>query len=534
MMFRSSAIFKYNLLNSSSARKISILVLVLGLAFFIPWLVNYSWTIISTPYPAEYREGSILLMTDFLMQGRNPFILANHPLMTNNYGFIYNLVVLPFAVLFGNTLAVHRIISVLFILASCMLIVLTLLKQGTALPFAAAGGTIVMACLLFSTTPLSRPDGLGQFFFLLAILFPLYREFDGISLLVSGGAGILAFLAKPYFLLGVGIVATYTFLFVSKKRGMIYGGGVFGSLVILLYGINLFLETYFLDIILSNAGNSSLTVSHMIKQSIRFLKVFLPIFLLLLIAFFTKRSQNGSRFLDQTGVAGNPSRLDLSHLNQPLFHYSMNYFGFYLLCSAGVVIFWLGKHSGAYMTYYFQLITPALVLFAFQFKDVFQKQPVLAVSLILVNLSLICFYMLYPNNLSEAQIKEWERLYQSLRNSRQVLNSPVLVSEMIRLGMQPVDSGQSEYYYSTPPYPSNPFAPDYKAVDKQGMDYLRSVRTKVSNQKYDQVMITFDKGFTPFAGQGLIDKYYDQVELIPISMPQTDQTWTVEISKPRK
>ena len=534
MPFRSSAKFSYNLLRSSSARRYSILILVLGLAFFIPWLANYSWTIISSPYPAEYREGSILLMTDFLIHGRNPFMLVNHPLMTNNYGFIYSLTVLPFAQLFGNTLAVHRAISILFIFASCILIVLTLLKLGTALPFAVAGGTIVMGCLLFSTTPLSRPDGLGQFFFLLAILFPVYRKFDAASLIISGAAGILAFLAKPYFVFAIGMVAAYAFLFVSKNRGLIYGCGVLGSLVILLYGMNLFLETYFLDVILSNAGNSSLTFTHMADQSILFLKVFLPILLLLPIASFTERFENGNRFPDGIGDSGKPTRLDLSHLNRPLFDFSTNYFGFYLLCSSMVVMFWLGRHSGAYMTYYFQLITPALVLYVFQPRDVFQKQPVLTVVLILVNLSLICFYLLFPNKLSRAQIKEWERLYQSLRTSRQVLNSPVLVSEMIRLGMLPTDSGQSEYYFNITPYPSNPFAPDYKAVEKQGVDYLRSIRTRVSNQKYDQVMITFNKGFTPFAGRALIDKYYDRFELIPISMPQTNQEWTIEISKPRR
>ena len=256
---RSSTISTYHLMTSSTARNFSILVLVLGLAFFIPWLADYSWTIISTPYPAEYREESILLMTDFLIHGNNPFTLANHPLMTNNYGFLYNLVVLPFAILFGNTLAVHRAISILFIFASCILIVLTLLTLKVAWPFAVAGGTIVMASLLFSGIPLSHPDGLGEFFFLLAILLPFYRKFDTPALIISGAAGILAFLAKPYFLLAVGVVGAYIFLFVSKKKGVIYAAGVSGALLLILYGINVFLECYFLDVILNNAGNASST-----------------------------------------------------------------------------------------------------------------------------------------------------------------------------------------------------------------------------------------------------------------------------------
>jgi hypothetical protein len=105
---------------------------------------------------------------------------------------------------------------------------------------------------------------------------------------------------------------------------------------------------------------------------------------------------------------------------------------------------------------------------------------------------------------------------------------------MIRLSMPPVDSGQSEYYFNTLPYRFSLFSPPYEAVRKQGIDYLRMVRSRVLNQKYDQIMITFDQDLSPFAGHGLINKYYDQVDLIHVSMPQTNQAWIVEISTPRK
>ena len=138
--FHSSVTSLFHFLGSEKAKKASIFMLALGLIFFIFRLASYSWTIIATPYPEEYREGAILLFTDSLIRKINPFSLANHPLMTNNYGFLYNMVVLPFAITFGNTLIVHRTISILFILVSCTLIVLILTKVGNTLPFAFAGG----------------------------------------------------------------------------------------------------------------------------------------------------------------------------------------------------------------------------------------------------------------------------------------------------------------------------------------------------------------------------------------------------------
>jgi len=186
------------------------------------------------------------------------------------------------------------------------------------------------------------------------------------------------------------------------------------------------------------------------------------------------------------------------------------------------------------MSYFFQLIAPGLILVIFQQKDVLHKNAVITVPLVLINFSLICFWLLYPNKLSVSQQKEWEKLYRYLAGSPHILNSPVLVAEMIRLNMMPVDSGQSEYYFNTKPYESNPFAPEYEKVSLQGRRYLNSVRSKIQNQRYDYVIVTSEQGLSPFAGHVLIDRFYDQVELINIAMPQTGEYWIIEVNKPQK
>jgi hypothetical protein len=329
--------------------------------------------------------------------------------------------------------------------------------------------------------------------------------------------------------MSVGVVAAYMFLFVSKKKGLIYGTGVLAVLILTLLFINFFLKCYFLDVILSNAGNSILSTSHMVEQSTRFITIFLPSFLMFLLAVFAKRGNHPLPAIKKN--LAKQDWLNIFHLDQPLLRLSLNYFWFFFLCSTAVVVCWLGRHMGSYMSYYFQLITPALVLGVFQHKDILRNHAVVTVPLILINISIICLVALYPNRLSLSQEKEWKKLYQYLGNSSQVLNSPVLVPEMIRLGLMPVDSGQSEYFFSIMPYGPNPFAPDYKAVRLQGINYLRSIRTKVLHQRFDHVMITFDPGYSPFAGRAVIDKYYDRVELLHLAMPQTNQYWTIEISE---
>ena len=541
---RSSITDLNKFLTSPRMNRISVLILVAGLVFFGSWLANYSWTIIATPYPVEYREGAILLLTDFFIHGMNPFSLANHPLMTNNYGFLYNLVVLPFAMIFGNTLAIHRIISILFILASCTLIVLTLRKIDVAWPFAVAGGGIVLASLLFTVTPLARPDALGEFFFLLTILFPWYRKFDTQALLVSGLAGILAFLSKPYFILSVGMVSMYLFTFVSKKRGLFYTLSVMGSLIFVLYIINTYFECYFLDVILNNILNSSLSDSHLQKQLILFVKTFLPSSLILLLAASNNIIQKPSR---ATGLSGKQQSLDIFHFDKPLVHFPINYFVFFLEFTLIIVLLLLGKHLGAYMSYFFQLITPALILVIFQQKDVLDKNAAITVPLILINFSLLCFWVLYPNKLSMSQQKEWDKLYRYIARSADILNSPVLVPEMVRLSIMPADSGQTEYYFNTRPYDSNPLAPDYEKVSQQGKKYLEMIRTKIQNHGYDYVIVTSgqdpnydsifvipEQALSPLASRSVIDQFYDRVELINIAMPQSGEYWIIEVNELQK
>ena len=130
-------------------------------------------------------------------------------------------------------------------------------KLKVGIPYALSGVGLILGSLLFFVTPLARPDGLGELLFLITVLLPWYRDFDNRSLVLSAICGLLAFLAKPYFVLSLGIIAAYTFLFVSKKRGILFGIGAVGLLVLILSTLNIFFEYYFLDVIMNNQANSS-------------------------------------------------------------------------------------------------------------------------------------------------------------------------------------------------------------------------------------------------------------------------------------
>jgi hypothetical protein len=175
--------------------------------------------VINTPGPVEYREVANILMTGYLLHGKNPFSLNNQPLMNNNYGVFYNLVALPIVALFGNTLAVNRIITLFFILLSCAIVGWVLIKIKTSTPFAIAGGVLFLAFMLFYVGPITRGDCLGTFLFLVAGFVPFIQKFNTSSLILSGAMSILAFFTKPYFLF---LSASSLFIFFcsfQRKRG---------------------------------------------------------------------------------------------------------------------------------------------------------------------------------------------------------------------------------------------------------------------------------------------------------------------------
>lgn len=75
---------------------------IAGLIFFIAWLLIYAWNVIVAYGPVGYREGANMLLTEYILKGRNPFVLMNQPLMNTNKGAFYNLLVVPFAAVFGG------------------------------------------------------------------------------------------------------------------------------------------------------------------------------------------------------------------------------------------------------------------------------------------------------------------------------------------------------------------------------------------------------------------------------------------------
>jgi hypothetical protein len=499
-----------------------------GILVLFSWFVYFSFSTIAIPYQIEYREGAAQVMTQILLRGGNPFSLEYQPLGMNNYGIGYNLLVLPFAKLFGNTLMVHRGISFFFLLASLLFVarIIFLLKKDSL---------ISVLCGLFIVVVLAGrgglgafPSAMGTFLYLSGIFIPFIYSFRYPSLIASALLSIMAYYTKPYFVICFLVVAVYTFVFISKRKGVVYSLFflcVFGFLFLWVrYGF----ELYFIDTFIGNLSNENRSLRHLRGQLVELLKEFFPSIILSISLLFLNGSKFSPGALFRTKIL---SRSKFLQLDAPLLNLPINYFAFAFIFCFLSFIFVLGLHGGSYMTSAYQIVLPPFILWLFQKLNSKSRFSIICFCLLFSNILILNNILLNPSFLRQRDSVAWKNLYSYVRDSRWVVNCPAVVSALIDIGIVPIDSGQTEYYYYIQSYPNHIlFGPEYDAVKRHGILYRRSIRNAIRKGEFDKLILT--EGYGNLISFDAVDQYYIKVETIAIDMPQTHQTWVIGVWEP--
>lgn len=516
-------------LDSPALRGLVRYALLITVVIVGAWVLYFSGVTLLTPYPIEYREGASQVITQLLLDGRNPFALENQPQGMTNYGILYSLLAWPFAAAFGNTLLVHRAISLVFILLASWLVFRTALVAKRDAGLAIAGAELVAIGLAARAGLGALPGSLGAFLFLLAIVVPFNRGFDRWGLLVSGLASLLAFYTKPYYLLAFGIVATYLFLCVSQRRALLYvlGFGAAAGATVLL--VRFAFPLYFFDTVFSNLGQAGVNnAGHLYLQ----LRQLGAEFYLSLIAAAVVILGGWPRRRERSTDTDSASAPRLPVPDRALISGSVDYFAYAFVCSMLVFIMILGPNPGSYMNYSYQLILPPFFLWLIRKINLRRRVALLVLPLLLLNLILFCWVRLGPALLSETTESRpaWDELYASVDDCHRILNSPVIVSEMLRLGMRPIDSGQTQYYYATEGYRGmRLFGPSYEVIARNGERYLGAIRSLAAGQEFDCIILTRHSDWT--LNLPLRDRYR-LTQTVNIAMPQVEQKWRLDIWLP--
>jgi hypothetical protein len=422
------------------------------------------------PFPLEFREGHVFSTTSLLIKGQNPYNLDFYPYYYNSYGILYNLIVLPFAFIFGNSFFIHRIINLVFILLSVFFIFRPIkTNKNNNITFRLIISLLVFLLLSFGSITMS-PNNLGVLLYLLTLIIPVKFDFSTKSIILSAIFSISAFYTKPYFILGWIILSIYIFLFQNIKKAIIYNILYFFVFIILGFIISKLLPLYFYETIFGYS-DSYISLEYSIHQLKDFALFSIPILMFIGLIFLMSVFHRKQSF------------------NISLKENKFIYFSFFILL---FLIFPLGINQGAYLSYHFQLLLPLLALFVINenFEDVdYLKQNKFILFLMIV-LVFVPLYNIRPYTNKKDDIRDWKNLTDYLLKKHDVLNSSILSPIQIINNRKIYDNGVSGFVFG---FRKNNITNVLFGLDDEILakkeHYINIISAKISNKDFDAIVL---------------------------------------------
>ena len=494
------------------------IVFALFLAYISFRLLRYHLDLITFPYSNTLREGAMMMSTDALLKGLNPYNMATQPQFMNQYGIMYPLLVWPWAKFLGNTIFIHRLITGFSILGSCTLIFLVLKKKNVPLLLNIWAFLMLYASLMYpgTSTPTIDPGATGMFFFLLTIFIPWFCKFSYPSLIMSVLCALLAFYTKLYTFLGAFIMLSYLFLFMSRVKGLFYGFLLLIVTVLSISIVNQILPAYFDNCFFAavNMGPAWSNIGRLYEQIHIYNHIHFWLFILIaayLIGFAVKYVTDFKKPLIQPHF--------------PLVVYAA-------ICSSLVLYFSLGRHTGAMLWYFFQLLSPFLLISCAWIFSRNQYWPMLCAPLLIYNL--YTFTTDQDHKWFTDHNDGWPQVSSIIDQHDKILNSPVIAPLLVEKNKEVFDNGQAEYFGTGGQRTSfmKLFFKEDQRVNYQLDYFFYRIRNMVENKEFD--LIILQPGLLPLGVGDDIKKFYTFQGQALLYAPQDRRPYAVTFWSPNK
>jgi hypothetical protein len=211
----------------------------------------------------------------------------------------------------------------------------------------------------------------------------------------------------------------------------------------------------------------------------------------------------------------------VSNLDKPLLKKELDLFAFCLIFSLIIFNFKMGKHAGNWLVYIYHLISPFLLILAFNFASKLTERALLLIILV-ISLNL---YFLYPQSKIDYTntYQEWKTIDTLVSQHQSILNSPVIASLLMKQGKKVYDSGESEYFVLGAKRNFFNISFTDHEIEKRNQQFLREVSESVKQQKYDLIILTRDYlpvGYDRFIykNTNLINECYEYQGTLPATM----------------
>jgi 4-amino-4-deoxy-L-arabinose transferase-like glycosyltransferase len=506
-------------------------------------LVYHHGQIVTAPVPLDLYEGTAPLITGIIADGENPFTRPFQPRAAYVYPPLYNMLVAPLTQVFGNTFALHRSVSAVFIMLAAGLCGLAARRDCRSWIFGATAAVLLYAALLFYATPVSSTNAPGVALFLAGLLVPWFRRFSNGSLAFALVCGLLAFYTKQYFILGTAILCLYLFLYVSMSRALLLGA-VFALALLTSLAVVHASSPYYLDnnLFAPAAAIRGLQTWSILGMQLQFY-VWVYAGLLGAMAISGVYTAMGSlRSFPAGGWSGyfTPVR---AGWRKPLLAKPAGFFGFCLFWATLAIVASLGRNPGNWMTYLFQLMSPFLLLAGL---GAIARSPAprwLIAPLLMFN----CYtaWDILHKDFS-VDLDNWREVEQMIAGSDEVLATQMLVMALLEQGKAVHQDGHTFYFplaVSKPAWLVKERPED--RVEAVWQEYIAQLYRGVERREFDLVLVSpwemrgiFERNPPPFeavGGREFLARHYWLDRKIRLSM--TDRhgggTWDVQVWRPK-
>lgn len=482
------------------ARVVNAVAVVVSFGWFVA-LFQAHIKMMTQPGPQEVNEPAIWHVTWLLDQGRNPYSATELPGSAMCFTPFYNYVMLAFKPLLGIDYTAHRMVNLVFLVGALAIMVRAVRKAGAGLGIALLMAVFYYWMSLNNIELTARPDTLGLFLFLLALLVPWEHHYSRGATLVGLGCAVLAFHCKFYFAVAGCATLLSVFFLRSKLSGIRLGFVYFGLIGASFLGLCIaFPYLYILTVVVQRGAaalNSSDTISDMHTGMLitRGWPFVLPL-LFGLGGWLWKRAT-----LRRNAASGDAGR-SLDPDEQRMLMLSVVLTIFFAL-----VYFYMGRNAGAYFTYHLHLLFPLMfVLGAYALKQAWARAGfgVLLIVFVCVKMSV------WPVPDSVGPYRRMEQLINT--SNGEVLGIASHTDIFERTGRKVLHNGNTMFIGSA--FADNGVGRDPMiALLAKKLDEVEAeVRRKVAAQEYAIVFTEFDDPY--FCDKETLQKHYEMTEQI--------------------
>lgn len=468
------------------------------------YLIGSVLRMLMLPSPQECRETAVLMTTDVLLRGENPFDLAHQPMYVNIYGVLYWLVVYPLAWLFGSTFTVHRGVSLACLAGACLMFFRTLRWQAASWWLALVATGMFWRFQGQSMTILARPDGLGLLLFLGAILVAWRSGYSWLGLAASAALGVLALWAKAYFGMALPVVGLYLFLYRGKSQALLYGLGALGLAIASGLLLNRLFPYYFFNTLtgpaILNAG-SSRSVVMLLRQYACFCGLHGGLLIVLAVAARCALPKPGA----QRGIFAP------FNLHGPLLRGEGDVMVVGILCGAAVLVYPLGLNDGTWMLYFYHLLSPFVIFVACRWISRHASARTWALAALAAN-SILMIIIIKPLPFPKSHREQWAYWDGLIGSHRRVFASPMLAQILRQQGRNIYDSGYPEFMICGMRKAGPGHYP--LAIINRYAEYSADIRSRLEQENFDLVILAM--GGDDMVDPGLLNAHYVHRERIAI------------------